>query len=276
MNSYSRWIQNFSRKAHFLVTGCVLFTAAGILNNQYDRPVLELSKQDTAINIQKDLLILMSAGNKRLITDLLWIQTLIESDLEHYKAKDTNNWMFLRFNTISILDPKFYENYLYGGLFLSIVKDDLVGADLHLDKGLRYYPDDYSLNYHAGFLNYYEIGDYEDGLKYLEKIVDHPRAPVFFRSIVNKLKLENGLDIREVYALVEYNYQSTPEGALKRRLEKDLYALKAEIDLECLNKNESNCARVDLYGDTYEKQDGKFASRVKFLPYRLNKKREGN
>lgn len=264
---------NFVRKYIFLIGG-LLFISAGILNLKFEKPVLELTKQDTALNINDNIYIFLNAGNKRLITDLLWIQTLIESDLDHYKQRDLNSWMFLRFKSISVLDPKFYENYLYGGQFLGIVKDDLEGADYIYEKGLRYYPDDYALNYNAGFTNYYEMGNFEKGLKYLNKIKNHPKTPVFLNSIITKLQLATGMSLDEIFGLVLFNYESTKDEALKNKLRKDLYAIKAEIDLICLNNNKPNCERKDLDGNDYILKGNNYYTAKPFLLYRINKRGE--
>lgn len=242
------------------------------LNVHNEKPDLQLSKQDTALNINNNLLTYMSAGNKRLLTDLLWVQTLIESDIEHYKKRDLNSWLFLRFNSIATLDPLFYENYFYGGQFLAIVKDDLEGANLIYRKGLKYYPDDYKLNYNVGFLNYYEMGNFKEGLPFLEKIVSYPEAPVYIRSIINKLKVASGVDLEEIFKLVYHNYSTTKDEGLKRRLSGDLYAIKAEIDLKCLNNNGSNCSYKDIEGNYYINKDGLYYSPKVFLKYQINKR----
>jgi tetratricopeptide (TPR) repeat protein len=265
----------FSKEMSLAAIGAILFVSAGVINIQNEKPALELSKQDTALNINSNLLVYMSAGNKRLLTDLLWVQTLIESDIEHYKKRDLNSWLYLRFNSIATLDPKFYENYLYGGQFLSIVKDDLEGADKIFDKGLENYPSDYKLNYNAGFLNFYEMGNFKEGLIYLEKIADSKEAPLFFRSIVNKLKLETGVRLEEIFNLVLHNFKSTDDQRLKTRLLADLYALKAEIDLKCLNNQKNECSYVDFNGNPYIRKGDHYYSPQTFMRYRINK-REAN
>ncbi len=262
----------FSSQFALGTAGVVLFISACLLNHRNEKPVLELSKQDTALNINNNLLTYISAGNKRLLTDIIWIQTLIESDVEHYKKKDLNSWLFLRFNTISVLDSKFYENYAFGGQFLAIVKDDLEGASLIYDKGLKYYPDDYVLNYNAGFLNYYEMENYSKGLSYLEKIVNNPRAPVFIQSIINKLRVTTGIDLKEVFQLVLHHYATTKDETLKKKLSRDLYALKAEIDLKCLNNNKGDCDEKDINGEPYILNNDQYYSPQTFLRYRINKR----
>jgi hypothetical protein len=263
----------FSPNNYLLLIGAIFFLIAAVVNLKLERPVIQLSKQDTALNINKDLLIFMSAGNKRLLTDLLWVQTLIETDLEQYSGKDLNNWLFLRFNTISVLDPQFYENYLYGGQFLNVVKNDLLGADILYDKALTVYPDDYQLNYFAGVMNYFEIGNNEKGYKYLKKIQHHPNAPVFIQSIVNKLFLAHGASLEDIFQLVLHHYESTKDEALKNKLRADLYAIKAEIDLKCLKNKNSNCDKKDLDGNFYLKDNNSYRALKSFLPYRINIRR---
>lgn len=267
----------FSSETSIVSGGLILLLAACLLNSKNEKPELELSKQDTAINVNNNLLTFMSAGNKRLLTDLIWVQTLIESDVEHYKKKDLNSWLFLRFNTIATLDPKFYENYLYGGQFLAIIKDDLSGADVLYDKGLKFYPDDYQLNFGQGFLNYYEMGNFEKGLIHLSRIKNHPRAPTFLPSIINKLKAQTGVDLREIFSFVLHEYSVTKDSTLRSRLKGDLYSIKAEIDLKCLNNKLDGCDHKDLDGTPYINQSGKYFSPKLFLKYEIgNKDRQIN
>jgi len=264
----------FSNNKLLLTCATLTLFFACLINQENKKPLLVISKQESAINFNNNFLIFVSAGNKRLITDLLWIETLIESDLEHYRKNDLNNWMYLRFDAITVLDPLFYENYLYGGQFLSIVKDDLQGASRIYEKGIIHYPDDYHLNYSAGFNYYYEIGDLKRGLVLLDKVKFHPKAPTFLPSIVNKLKFEVTNDLGLAFELVSHHYQTTVDEHLKQRMKKDLYAIKAEIDLKCLNGKKEQCQRTDLNGDTYIYKDGSFHSLTPFIRFRIKRKNQ--
>lgn len=254
--------------------GLACFISACLLNTNFRRPVLEISKQETAINVQTVFLQALSAGHKRLITDLLWIQTLLESDLEHYKKKDLNNWLFLRFNTISVLDPRFYENYLYGGQFLNVVKDDLEGAKIIYEKGIGQFPNDYRLLYQTGFLYYFEAGELERGLELLSKIERHPQAPVYLPSIINKLRFQVTGDLEAVYQLVYLNWIGTKDKYLKEKIEKDLYAIRAEIDLKCLNSHQSSCNHKDLHGTPYHFDGTTYSATQNFKPFRIKTRQD--
>lgn len=262
----------FSKEHSLLGCGLALFMLAGVINLKTKKPVLKLTKQETALNINKNILLYLHAGNKRLLTDLLWVQTLIESDIERYRGKDLNNWLFLRFNTIATLDPLFYENYFYGGQFLAIIKDDLEGANYIYKRGLEFYPDDYKLNLNAGFLNYFEMGNFAEGIPFLSKVQDHPMAPVYLKSIISKLMASSGVDLEEVFALVLHNYETAEDKALKNKLQKELYAIRSEIDLICLNNNKVGCNKKDLLGVPYIQKGNDFFSPQYFTRYRIKTK----
>ncbi len=260
-----------------LLAGLAFYGSAIYLNTLTQRPAIVVSAQDSAVNINVSFLKLGSFGNKRLISDLIWTRTLLQSDLEQYTKKDLNNWMLLRFRTISELDPLFYENYLYGGQFLFVVKDDLEGASFIFEKGLKIFPDDYNLNYNAGFMYYFEKQDFYNGLKKMEKIQFHPKAPNYFSSIVNKLKIETGsIDLKTLFTLVYNQYLTSPDDSLKEKLFKDLYAIKAEIDLKCLNNNNQNCDHFDFNKNRYINKKGVFHTQTPFQPYRIKKRGEYN
>jgi hypothetical protein len=252
-----------------IITGIIALLCACYLNTTFQKPRLDLSKQDTAINIQTTFLQALSAGHKRLITDLLWVQTLLESDMEHYKGKDLNNWLYIRFNTISVLDPMFYQNYLYGGQFLNVVKDDLEGAKLIYEKGLTKYPDDYDLNFQAGFLYYFEAKEFQRGYELLSQIQNHSRAPRHLSSIVNKLRYHSTGDLESVFPFVYHNWENTKDSYLKNRLRDELYAIRAEIDLTCLNSKKENCRMTDLDGKPYIQKNGEYKASKEFKPFRL-------
>jgi len=162
-----------------LVFALVFLLMANFFYQKAQRPLLNISMQQAALNFKSNYLQLFTFGQKRLISSILWIHTLMESDLEHYKQKDLNSWMYLRFQTITSLDPQFYEAYLYGGQYLSIVKNDLLGAKKIYEKGLKLFPDNYKLTFNAAFNYTFELKDMKSGHDIWDRINDLPKAPRF-------------------------------------------------------------------------------------------------
>ena len=85
---------------YYFKTNSILITLASgfflssiYLNHITEPPKFEVSKQPSAINIKNTFIRLFAIGNKRLISNVLWTQTLLESDLEHYNKRDLTSWM---------------------------------------------------------------------------------------------------------------------------------------------------------------------------------------
>lgn len=246
-----------------------LFSIAAYLHQKTPMPKLNLEMQDKAININQDALRILSFGNKRLISSLIWVQTLMQSDEIQYKENDRKNWMFLRFKSIADLDPLFYQNYLWGGMYLSIIKDDMTAAADIFDLGLKHYPDDYELNYRQGFNYYFELGEFEKGLSYLSRIENSPQMPLSIKLIVNKLRFETTLNYDLALNYLYHNIQNEKDPVLQNKLINDFYALKAERDLDCLNNQKDHCDYLDAEGKPYLQMNDNWIAPKKFQPYRI-------
>lgn len=252
-----------------LILGTCLLGAALYIHARSQKPEIVISKQQSAVNVNTLFLQLASLGNTRLVADILWIQTLIESDLEKFQGDSKNNWMFLRFNSISILDPKFYENYLYGGQYLSIIKDDPQSAEKIFAKGLQFYANDYMLNFNQGFNYYFELNDIEKGLVHLERIKDHPDAPGYLTSLLIKLKHQINQNPKDTILLLKEAYDKTQDQALRNKLAHDIYSIKATIDLACLNNRQENCETFDTEGKPYIFDGKTYKAQKEFQPYKI-------
>jgi tetratricopeptide (TPR) repeat protein len=264
-------IIGMSRKfnLYFVVIIALVFGLTIAVHKSFEPPEINVSKQDSARNINRDFLRLFSSGHKRILSSSIWIITLLEADDEKYRKKDGNSWMYHRFMSIADLEPDFYQNYLYGGMFLSIIKDDLFGAAELYERGLKKYPKDYSLNYNAGFNYYFEIGDYKKGLPLLENILDHPRVPWRIKFLVNKLKFEVTHQYDVALDFLRFNLTQTKDEALKQKIQSDIYALKAERDLKCLNEKKPDCEKFDEDGKAYILKNGTWITQKNFTPYKI-------
>lgn len=241
----------------FLIPIIGLLIISGWINIKLEKPRVVINKQTSAINFNNDFLSVFDLGQRRLLSSLLWVMTLLESDLEHYKNKDLQSWLYLRFKTIANLDPLFLENYQFGGLYLSIVKDDLLGAEDIFLKGLKFYPEDYELNYNLGFLYAIEAQEYKKSVPYLNKIKNNPKAPSFIDSLLIKIQHEVHNNNEISFQLLNDLYSKTQNEYIKDKVGIELYQLKALIDLECLNdKKRNDCDSLDFEGKPYIKVNG--------------------
>ncbi|MBF0299298.1 MAG: tetratricopeptide repeat protein [Oligoflexia bacterium] len=253
----------------------VILFSLNILNFKFTLPAINIDKQVSAINFNKNILEYINLGNKRMIVSWLWIQTLIESDISHYKKNDLNSWMYLRFDTITTLDPLFYTAYSYGGLYLSVIKDDLLGAKLLLEKGLKNFPKDFALIFYYANLCYFELNDINKAIEYFSKIESHPQAPSYLRSLLARMKATVG-DSEAAFNLLFTSYNMQAEKSpLKERYQNFLYAIRAEIDLNCLNSKKNNCNKNDFLGAPYIRDNlsGIYKAQNNWTPFKIKEKK---
>lgn len=257
-----------------ITTITLILLTTGLLNHKFPKPIITISKQESAINFNNSFLKIINIGNKRIMTAILWIKTIIESDIDHYKEDKLNNWMYLRFDSIINLDPKFLDAYQFGGVYLSIVKDDLIGASDIYERGLLMFPDDYQLNFNAGFHFFYEVGDEIKALPLFKKIMYNRKAPPFMPSIVSKIQADRG-DIQSAYQMMIEAYNRSPEKSfIRTKFHESLYAIRAEIDLKCLNEHHENCSLNDFDQNPYIKKDnGEFVANKKWELFRIRNRK---
>jgi hypothetical protein len=232
-------------------------------------PPMQITKQQSSLNLDTDFLKYFNLGQKRLYSSLFWIATILESDHDHYKGKNLNSWMYLRFLTISNLEPKFLPTYTFGGPYLSIIKDDLEGASMIYDKGLSLYPDDYNLLSNAAFHYQFEKIDHDKSYKLYEKLSTSPKATVNQISSLARLKANDG-NLETAYELLQNLYSQQPDSNsfLSKKIWGFLYALKAENDLKCLNNKNRNCNLKDLDNDFYIHENDIYRAKKVWTPYR--------
>ena len=256
------------------LTALLILVLAGVIADLSKKPLINISKQDSSITLNEDFTLLFSVGQRRVLADYLWITTLLESDHDHYEGNDLNSWMYKRFNSITTFDEKFYEAYLFGGKYLNIIKDDLAGADRIFTKSETHFKFDYDLNFNAGFLYAFELNNPKKAIIRYERILDAPHSPKFLKSLVSKLKFKNSNNINEAYlSLLQIYEKEDKSTAFAKKLESDLYGLKATIDLNCLNNNLSKCSKTDFSGNPYIyiQESHTYKAKQKYENYKIYK-----
>lgn len=243
------------------------------VREELKRPKVDISNQESVINFNEKFIKPLTLGQSRLLSSLLWAEVLIKAGTKHYEGNDLGNWMFLRLKLITTLDPYFYEAYLYGGVYLSIVHDDDYGAEFIYDRALKYYPKDLRILLNSSFHYYFELGKAEKASLIMEKILELPNPPPHIPSLLARIKASLG-KLEDAYKIVKLTYDNVPDDSpLKEGFKVKLNNIQTEIDLKCLNNNEIGCNFTNLYGEPYQRNaEGKFYSARKWEPYRTKKK----
>lgn len=264
---------NYLKKYYIAAVAFVLFFVAFAVNQNLTKPNIVITKQDATWNLNGEMVQRFHLGLKRLESSFLWISTILESDVEHYKKKDLNSWMFLRFKTIGELEPRFYENYLFGGIYLSIAKDDLAGATYIYEKGISVYPNDFDLLKNAAFHFHFEVGDFSKSHIIYSKLKSHPRTSPLMLSTLARLESQSG-NLEMAFDLLASQFKkiSDQKSFIGAAIYQHMYAIKAELDLKCLNSTQTKCSNIDLDKNPYIYNGKVFAARKPWVPFRAKTK----
>ncbi|MFZ8933986.1 MAG: hypothetical protein ACO20H_00550 [Bacteriovoracaceae bacterium] len=261
-------------KSTLIILSLILsFTLFNYLNESIEKPEIQITKQESAFLLKQDTYLDIIPFPKRLLSAIIWISTLLESDMQRHYTQDENSWLYYRFMTITRLDPFFYRNYSIGGKYLSIIKDDTFGAENIYSKGLKIYKHDFWLLINSAFNHYFELGNIEKAINLYDQASRYPEAQKYFPilpSLLGKLKREHGLNLEEVYLLIYQAWQKEEIPELKIRYQESLYSLRAEIDLNCLNQRKLKCKLYDHFGRPYINEGGVFKAEKDWKKFELS------
>lgn len=170
-------------------------------------------------------------GYKELVADMLWLRTI--QDVDHcerdLKEKEVcaNSWVYRMVDKVTDLSPKFRIIYATVPLLLSIAINDLDGAILLLEKGLKYYPNDWKILYRGGYLYLFEKGDKVTAANYFLRAQKNG-APDWLATYATRLYTEAGRVELAQKLVDEYKEKGFPEGLLERMKARLMEATKKD------------------------------------------------
>lgn len=194
-------------------------------------------------------------GMRILIADLLWVDTLVKADSVHAE-KDFSDF-YQAFKAIVTLDPDNLYAYWVGGLYLSVIKDDIKGATAILRDGVQHmerYPDSvrgfnsaWQLPFTLGYNLIFEEQEFEAGAVWIKKAAEMAEAPKFVKDLGKRVSTESG--ILEVGAKVLGDlYKRVGSNDEKAKIEKKMVDLAVRQELiELNNKFKSYLTSTGAY-----------------------------
>lgn len=182
-----------------------------------------------------------SFGYRETVADILWLRLLQDSSICE-NAKDgvarpadvsmeaeplcKMGWVYRMVDSITSLALRWGLPYRIGGVLLSVMVNDRLGASLILEKGMKAFPYDYSLHYTAAYHYIYEDKKPQRAAEVL-MVAAQNGGPGWFYSLAGKLYSEAGqaeLGIIAIEDALKVNKDPKVEERLKWRL-KELKAI---------------------------------------------------
>lgn len=158
-------------------------------------------------------------GYRELVADLLWLRTIQNVDQCERPLKPnevcSNSWVFKMVDKVTDLSPRFRIVYATVPLLLSIAVNDSQGAVLLLEKGIKYFPNDWPILYRGGYLYLFDMGEKVKAADYFLRAQKNG-GPDWLASYATRLYSEAGRLELVDQVIKEYEKSGLPPGLLQR------------------------------------------------------------
>ena len=177
----------------------------------------------------------LSLEFKGLMSDILLIKFMnyIGAKTEQLDQFDDQDWRSIQhtLDTITDLDPYFWDAYLFSQVFLTWDGKHYGAANEMLEKAQKFFPDDYRIPYYIG-LNYYHFAkDFENGAKYLMEASKLPGSPYYLATLAARLSAY-GSDHQRGIVFLNEMLKQTKDPDIAEQYKLRIQALQAMLFLE--------------------------------------------
>lgn len=223
---------NFAFKASFLKIGLLIVGLGVIVFMQEKRPMRRLSEtvvfgfNEKIPNYSADTLRFMSFGYSRMMSSLLWLRFLQHTPPERMDP-DQFSWIYRDLEAVTEIDPDFYPAYEMGGVFLSVITEDKLGAELILKKGIERFPLRWRI--HA-YLAYHYLIELKQPQKAREFFISGSKiegAPSILGIRAASLTSESG-EREQGIAMLKEMLESARDPHLQERIKERIRKLEAK------------------------------------------------
>src|ERR1035441_2628440 len=97
--------------------------------------------QAPRLALRGELLVHTSFGFQQVLADLIWLRLIQDIDY-HDGQKQNKGWVYQMLDGITSLDRRFQMAYIAGATVLSVLVQDVEGANLIFDRGVLNFPND--------------------------------------------------------------------------------------------------------------------------------------
>lgn len=169
----------------------------------------------------------MALGHPLTLADFLWLRAI-----QYYgEHRMTDNQFPLAghvFSTITRLDPRFCEAYLFGGLVLAAEGRDRDRGLVLMKEGVAWNPERWELPFWTGFVYYMMKGHDRDAAYYLARAARLPDAPGYVVRFAAHAKARSG-DLATALALWQDILENTTNPAMRTLAEQKMVEIEAEL-----------------------------------------------
>jgi len=172
---------------------------------------------------------------KGVVANYLFLKVMTNAGAELSRKEKTTrgmvDYIVESVETITDLDPRFWDPYLFSSLMLAWNFNEPEKANAILTKAENNLPDDYRPSYFKGFNYYYFLKDNEKAAEYMIKASKLPGSPAYLPYLATRLSVYSA-EHKTAAAFLEQMIQTTRNEAIVRQLKMRLATINHLIVLE--------------------------------------------
>jgi len=176
--------------------------------------------------------------------DWNWLRAITDDTLTRL-PREYRTRLFHVLDETTDLDPAFFEAYTLGGSLLAIVRDDVHGARLLLEKGIRYLEEElprepaeiraktwretWRLQMQLGYVYLFELQDIPAAERHFIQAASPPDSPAYVRNLGDRLRQPEGKFIvgsNLLNGMIRSSRGRNDPPAVTRELEEKLQSLQ--------------------------------------------------
>ena len=193
-----------------------------------------------------------------LVADLIWSYTVVTFG-EHFVTDQDYTGLYNSLDIITVLDPLFNDAYHLGSIMLAMQAGQVDESLILLERGLKYYPDDWRLQFITGFNYIYYKKDDAKALKYFERAADLPGHPAYLPRLISNLYAKFGkIDLS--LAFLEEAYEKFDKGEMRAEIAARIKELVVEKHLIILED------AAEMYKKIYRKYPDTLEALIQSFP----------
>lgn len=172
----------------------------------------------------------MSLEFKGIASDflLLKLMTFIGGELHEIKGSRKEHYNYIKgaLDTITDLDPYFWDAYILAETLLAWDARDFTAANDLLLKARKHLPNDYRPPYYIGFNHFYFLKDNKSGARFFMEASRLPGRPSFLPSLATRLTVRDS-DYQAGILFLKGMLRNTKNKVLIKRFKKRIQALES-------------------------------------------------
>ena len=174
----------------------------------------------------------LSFGFPNLLGDLVWLEAVQVSGNRKMTRDDYDHLSDL-LSTVIRFDPRFMVPYLLGGILLGDSPDHADAALDLLARGEKQFPSEWLLPFYTGYVQYFSLGNPEEGGMALLRAARIPGSPEYFPMLASRM-LSEGHRPDTALAFLREMMERETDPRRKVSLEERIRRVIVERDLQSM------------------------------------------